>query len=174
EGCSGVQIQWNSPLGPFNSMFPWPRIGTGPDCLPFWVRIINEEHEIRNAKSKKCQGEVSATVPCCECEGIPSMIVQLLDQATIFKSHMQYSLFSSAQLVMVINDQQKDPNTWKLKFLNANCASAMLTRTLEDYKRLAGAVAERNVPCLHARVSTAFSPFYPLPILMSSIVPPAE
>ncbi|KAE9388034.1 hypothetical protein BT96DRAFT_836843, partial [Gymnopus androsaceus JB14] len=115
EGCSGVPIHWNNPLGPFNLTFPWPRIGPGPDSLPFWVRIIDEEHDIRNAKSKKCQGEDSATVPCRECEGIPSIISQLLDQATTFKSHMRYSLLSSAQLVMVINDQQKDLNTWKLK-----------------------------------------------------------
>ncbi|KAJ7046130.1 hypothetical protein C8F04DRAFT_1206173 [Mycena alexandri] len=110
-------------------------------------RVEIDSTEVTRAFSKKCVGSTDATA-CAECQKIPRRIGELKDLATNPKPHTSHRFLNYGQLTIMVED--KDSEVRKLRLRCANLAKKLgnCVRKLTDYRRLAFAVAESNIPRL--------------------------
>ncbi|KAF8235603.1 hypothetical protein L208DRAFT_1392228 [Tricholoma matsutake] len=74
---------WPLKIGHLKQTFPWPRIGEGPDFLPFWLNISSDAKQQRTAVSKLCSRVATEDRTACEkCREIPDIVEQLVDLAS--------------------------------------------------------------------------------------------
>ncbi|KAK6992977.1 hypothetical protein R3P38DRAFT_3078646 [Favolaschia claudopus] len=157
--CSGLRLEWPPEL-PFRSTFPFHRLsflGDDPDECALRLEIeIRERGKVIDVWSKECRRITTPHSPHCQaCEGIRGRLEDLAKIARDAKPGTNLKYLGHDQLREQLVERNEEMNKLKLQTLNLGRRLASFARKLDDFDRLLVAIAENDIPRIHAIIETA-------------------
>ncbi|KAH9940558.1 hypothetical protein B0H21DRAFT_754571 [Amylocystis lapponica] len=117
--CPGVAVDWPGDLGPFNTTFPWHRLGDVAHALPFDIEVHDRGLTVR-AWAKTCVDLALDDKECCaECAGVPRQIEDVAHIARDANPHTEHYLLNYQQLLQRLQEKEEELRLlrlWALHF----------------------------------------------------------
>ncbi|KAJ7029072.1 hypothetical protein C8F04DRAFT_963278 [Mycena alexandri] len=145
--CCGVVVDSNIEAGPPGWTFPWHRViqRGASETQTESFRIEIDGAEVTRAFSKTCLGGIEA---CAECQKVPRHILELQDLVKDTKPHTNLRFLNYQQLTTRVKDKDTEIRKLRLRCVNLAKKHGNSIKKLTDFRRLAFAVAESNIPRL--------------------------
>ncbi|KAJ7805417.1 hypothetical protein B0H14DRAFT_3771691 [Mycena olivaceomarginata] len=147
--CAGVVVNWNIEAGPLGRTFPWHRVihqgATESQLESFRIEI--DSAEVTRAFSTKCLGPTNGE-SCVECKKVTRRLEELKELATDAKPHTNRRFLNYEQLTSQVGDKDSEIRKLRLRCVGLAKKLGNCICKLTDYRRLAFAVAESNIPRL--------------------------
>ncbi|KAJ7429781.1 hypothetical protein B0H11DRAFT_2257746 [Mycena galericulata] len=140
--CAGLDLEWPEDLS-FRLTFPFHRCNIHGDegDLPFDIEI-HDRGRVVTVWSKRCRKQPNAhSHHCHECDALRG---RLEDLAQIAR-----------KLRELLMERNEELNKLKLECLNLGRRLSTFARKMDDFERLIMAIANNDVPRIHAIIETA-------------------